>query len=150
MSIPVIRGDILQSDADIIVQQVNCQGVMGAGLAKQIASQYPGVLSPYKKMCNMRDTQNLLGKVLICPTRAGVRIANIFGQDRYGRDGCYTDYAALENGLVAVVRYASRKNLSVAIPHGIGCGLAGGDWTIVSEIINRVFENCPNVMMYQI
>lgn len=38
---PVIRGDILQSDADIIVQQVNCRGVMGAGLAKQIASQYP-------------------------------------------------------------------------------------------------------------
>ncbi len=150
MSIPVIRGDILRSDTDIIVQQVNCQGVMGAGLAKQIASQYPEVLSPYKKMCNMRDTQNLLGKVLICPTRAGVRIANIFGQDRYGRDGCYTDYAALENGLVAVVRYASQKNLSVAIPHGIGCGLAGGDWTIVSEIINRVFENCPNVMMYQI
>ena len=38
---PAIRGDILQSDADIIVQQVNCRGVMGAGLAKQIASQYP-------------------------------------------------------------------------------------------------------------
>ena len=43
MSIPVIRGDILRSDTDIIVQQVNCQGVMGAGLAKQIASQYPEV-----------------------------------------------------------------------------------------------------------
>lgn len=41
MSMPVIRGDILQSDADIIVQQVNCRDVMGAGLAKQIASQYP-------------------------------------------------------------------------------------------------------------
>ena len=72
MNIPVIQGDILRSDADIIVQQVNCQGVMGAGLAKQIASQYPEVLSPYKKMCNTRDTQDLLGKVLICPTRTGV------------------------------------------------------------------------------
>ena len=150
MNIPVIQGDILRSDADIIVQQVNCQGVMGAGLAKQIASQYPEVLSPYKKMCNTRDTQDLLGKVLICPTRTGVRIANVFGQDRYGRDGCYTDYAALENGLAAVVRYASQKNLSIAIPYGIGCGLAGGDWTIVSEIISQVFENCLNVMVYHI
>lgn len=31
-----IKGDILNVTEGIIVQQVNCKGVMGAGLAKQI------------------------------------------------------------------------------------------------------------------
>ena len=32
-------GDILHTEADVICHQVNCKGVMGAGLAKQIRNQ---------------------------------------------------------------------------------------------------------------
>ena len=32
-------GDILHTEADVICHQVNCKGVMGAGLAKQIRYQ---------------------------------------------------------------------------------------------------------------
>lgn len=43
-------GDILHTEADVICHQVNCKGVMGAGLAKQIRNQLlsqnlPGNLS---------------------------------------------------------------------------------------------------------
>ena len=34
--IEYIKGDILNVTEGIIVQQVNCKGVMGAGLAKEI------------------------------------------------------------------------------------------------------------------
>ena len=34
-------GDILHTEADVICHQVNCKGVMGAGLAKQIRNQIP-------------------------------------------------------------------------------------------------------------
>ena len=51
LTIPIRSGNILHSGADIIVQQVNCRGVMGAGLAKQIATRYPDVLAMYKKYC---------------------------------------------------------------------------------------------------
>jgi hypothetical protein len=32
-----------------------------------------------------------------------------------------------------------QMKLSIAIPYGIGCGLADGDWTIVSIMIEEVF-----------
>lgn len=44
MSLCYYNGDILKSKADIICQQVNCKGAMGAGLAKQIKEKYPKVL----------------------------------------------------------------------------------------------------------
>lgn len=31
--------------------------------------------------------------------------------------------------------------MRVAIPYGLGCGLAGGNWNIVYEIIARQFED---------
>lgn len=36
-----IKGDIFQSGADVILHQVNCQGVMGSGVAKQVREKYP-------------------------------------------------------------------------------------------------------------
>ena len=30
-----VSGDLLHADTDVIAHQVNCQGVMGAGLARQ-------------------------------------------------------------------------------------------------------------------
>ena len=41
--IKYIKGDILNVTEGIIVQQVNCFGVMGAGLAKQIRDKWPSV-----------------------------------------------------------------------------------------------------------
>lgn len=38
-----IKGDIFQSSADVILHQVNCQGVMGSGVAKQVREKYPDV-----------------------------------------------------------------------------------------------------------
>lgn len=43
MTIEIIEGNILDYKEDIIVQQVNCRGVMGSGLAKQIMNKYPSV-----------------------------------------------------------------------------------------------------------
>lgn len=37
--------------------------------------------------------------------------------------------------------FASNKNLKIAIPYGIGCGIANGDWNIVYKIIEEVFDD---------
>ena len=83
LTIPIRNGNILHSSADIIVQQVNCRGVMGAGLAKQIATRYPDVLVIYKKYCQEHpNPSSMLGKVLFVETeRTTPIIANIFGQN---------------------------------------------------------------------
>ena len=143
LTIPIRNGNILHSGADIIVQQVNCRGVMGAGLAKQIATRYPGVLAMYKKYCQEHpEPSSMLGKVLFVETERTTPInANIFGQNYYCRKGCFTDYAALEKGLASIVKFAEKDDMRVAIPYGLGCGLAGGNWNIVYGIIARQFED---------
>lgn len=138
--------DILKSGADVICHQVNCLGVMGTGLAKQIREAYPRVFEDYKTFVEAhKDRRALLGKVLYCTTQKGQVIANMFGQLRYGYNGCHTNYKALEACLKSVAEFANGK--TIAIPYKLGCGAGGGDWAIVSRIIFNVFENYEGIVM---
>lgn len=56
-----IKCDIFKSGADIICHQVNCQGVMGSGIAKQVREKYPVVYRDYKRMCDIYAPNALLG-----------------------------------------------------------------------------------------
>ena len=47
--ITVINGDLLSSQEDYICHQVNCMGVMGAGVALQIKKVYPDVYNQYQE-----------------------------------------------------------------------------------------------------
>lgn len=135
------EGDILQSGADVICHQVNCMGVMGGGLARQIRDKYPDVYQQYQSKC---DADNYcLGDVQYCG-EAEVIIANMFAQFGYGRDKQYTDYDALKRCLKNVrgalqIYSHHHSNYRVAFPHGLGCGLAGGDWAIVHGMIDEIF-----------
>lgn len=136
--ISVVKKDLLEMDVDVIAHQVNCQGVMGAGLALQIRNKYPKVYTAYKKYC---PNSKLLGKIQVV-NNGKQFIANLFAQDKYGRDKRYTDYEALKQCFIKLRNYAINNELhSIAIPYGIGCGLAGGDWNTVSKIIKEVFAN---------
>lgn len=144
--IKIVEGNILNATEDIICQQVNCQGVMGAGLAKQIRNKYPEVYPSYKKFCEGCKDNNkrtLLGEIQAINVSDGKVIANLFGQFSYGRDKQYTDYKALKECLEGILKLASmfNDNDSIAIPYEIGCGLAGGSWGIVYKIIEDVFKD---------
>lgn len=45
-----IKGDLLETDAPVIVHGCNCQGVMGSGVAKQIKEKYFTVYEIYRKI----------------------------------------------------------------------------------------------------
>lgn len=138
----VISGDILKSGANVIVHQVNCRGVMGAGLARQIKEKYPEAFTKYKTYCDsFSDKSEMMGTVLFVTCMDGTVIANVFGQLDFGRNGRKTDYHSLKRGLNDVRKYAEKDGLSVAIPHRIGCGLAGGNWNIVYKMITSAFDN---------
>ena len=49
--IKYVKGNILESDAEALVNPVNCVGVMGAGLAKQFKAKYPEMFDKYKELC---------------------------------------------------------------------------------------------------
>ena len=151
--IKTINGNILNATENIICQQVNCMSVMGAGLAKQIINKYPEVHPSYKRFCKGckdNDNRNLLGSIQTIPTADGKVIANLFSQYDYGRDKQHTDYNALRECFRSLLKVSEMFDDSIAIPYGIGCGLAGGDWYVVSNIIEEVFGQYYNVTVYRL
>jgi len=142
--IKIVEGNILNATEDVLCQQVNCQKVMGAGLAKQIRNKYPEVYPSYKRFCEgCKDynRRNLLGEIQTIIVSDGKVIANLFAQYDYGRDKQYTDYDALKICFEGILKLASMFNDTIAIPYGIGCGLAGGDWDVVYKTIEDVFKD---------
>ncbi|MCY9737526.1 macro domain-containing protein [Paenibacillus alvei] len=141
MTIAHAYGDILNAREDIIGHQVNCQGVMGSGLAKQIKDKYPAAYIKYKQVCYKFTPEKMLGCCqLVYDKESDKWIANLFGQLNYGREEqLYTDYSALTAYLWALKNEAISRGLSVALPYNLGCGLANGDWNIVHQIIDAVF-----------
>lgn len=147
-----VFGDILSypdSDKEVIVcHQVNCRGVMGAGLALQIRMAFPDVFENYRRLCFLADKPHkMLGFVQFVPaihhSESGdvtyFNVANVFSQNGYGVNGRYTDYDAMR---AAFTRIAEQyPNATVRIPYRMGCGLGGGNWEIVEDIIRKTLED---------
>ena len=136
-----IKCDIFESGADVICHQVNCQGVMGSGIAKQVREKYPEVFAYYKKVCDEWTTKfgsnSLLGGIQVLPITSGW-IINLFAQDKFGYDGkCYTDYDSLRRCLEKAKDEFPNK--TIAIPYLMGCHRGGGDWNVVYKMIEEVF-----------
>ncbi|MEK4118059.1 macro domain-containing protein [Paenibacillus sp. FSL K6-1566] len=139
--IKMVEGSLLEAAEDILGHQVNCQGVMGSGIAKLLRNKYPSLFPAYKEFCQNHDPHDVLGKCLIVKTD-NKSVANLFGQLNYGRQKVrYTDYEALKESLAALKTEAQKDGLSVALPFNIGCGLANGDWSVVYGIIEDVFHD---------
>lgn len=147
-----LKGDVLTSNADVILHQVNCKGKMGAGLALQIKNKYPFVYKQYAALCaSAARSSDLLGEVLTVPVSDVQSIGNLFAQDGYAFYGyagrCMTDYDALRKCLKTIGR--EYKGKTVALPYLLGCGLAGGDWNIVKEIVEEELKECC-VQIYEL
>ena len=137
-NIKYVNGDILSPNTNrdravVVCHQVNCMGKMGAGLAKQVAATFPGVYSVYKEKCKAFGVKNL-GDIQLCSCEVerGYIIANVFGQENFGREKQHTDYGALR---MAFFKLSRMENTTIRIPYMMGCGLGGGDWRIVLDII---------------
>lgn len=167
MPVKIIDGDLFDTKANYICHQVNCQGKMGSGVAKQIREKFPTVYERYKLKCDdgritMRecgmDKSPLLGQVQIVYKKdylAGddnidhQAICNLFSQDKYGYNGRqYTDYAAFEKCLLQLKRMVPAGE-TIAMPYKIGCGLGGGNWGTVLGIITRVLSDDYTVELWR-
>lgn len=150
----ITHGDVLNTDIKIIAHQVNCKGVMGGGLAKQIKDHYPQVFSEYCAF--VEDCEycgdSPLGTVCCYRVNDSRYIWNVFGQEGYGTDKCYTDYDAVKRAFVDVIEnwrcseHCNWENqIPIAIPCYFGCGLGGGDWSIMKSVLEEI-EKDQNVI----
>ena len=130
-----INDDILNVREGIIAHQVNCKRVAGAGLALQIRSKYPDWYTSY------RNRAPQLGICSLFKVSDTLMIASLYGQYGYGRGTMHTDYRALEDALLNLYIWRDMVSMIISFPFGMGCGLAGGDWDIVSDLIEKYFPN---------
>lgn len=146
------RGNLLESTEGFIAHQVNCKGVMGAGVAKQIKNKIlKDNFQMYKIFCNEHSSDFLLGQVQCIPfaddpTRY---VVNLFGENVPTGKGLDTNYDALKHALSDLYFIAKANHANVAIPAYLGCGLAGGDWNhVYTDLIYPIFGNCDDVILY--
>ena len=138
MTIKYRRANIFHIEAEALVNPVNCQGVMGRGLAAQFKRQYPAMFRDYARACG--QGQLTTGQVHTFPvpgTGYPRYIINLPTKDHW-RDPSRLAY--IETGLQALQLELTRLTIrTVAIPP-LGCGLGGLDWKHVQPLIHGAME----------
>lgn len=138
-----IEGNLLDQKG-ILVHGCNCHGVMGSGVAAGVRSKYPHVFQQYRERYERQGLH--LGEVQLCVAEPGVYLANAMTQFDFGSDKVNADYPAIRECFKKVKLLADALELPVYYPL-IGCGLAGGDWNVVSAIIEEELGDMDHTLV---
>jgi len=139
MGLRIIQGDIIEAEEPLIIHQVNCQDVMGSGVARALYEKWPEVKKSYHEFCSKIPIEDRLGS---CDVAIGgdKYVINAFSQFTFGTSGQHTDYSAVRNCfLLAKVLMHHVGIDTIAIPYNYGCGLGGGDWSVIEGLIEEIF-----------
>jgi len=130
--VKVLVSDIFKSNAQTLVNTVNCVGVMGKGLALEFKKRFPDMYEDYLVRCQRGEVQ--LGKpylykrviapwILLFPTKQDWRSVSRL--------------ADIEEGLKYLEKHYKEWGItSLAVPP-LGCGLGELNWDIVGPTLYR-------------
>jgi len=138
-----IKGDIFNSDAEAIVNTVNCVGVMGRGIALQFKNAYPDNFKAYESACKKGEIQ--IGKMFVFPLEKMVNPKYIinFPTKEHWRSSSRIEF--IKSGLSDLHRVIHEYNIrSICIPP-LGCGLGGLNWHDVRSVIETSLANIQDV-----
>lgn len=141
-------GDLLASGADYICHQVNCRGVMGSGVAKQIKNKWPVVFDLYHERVMCSNISALLGDVQYVDIGNNQTVVNMFAQADYGYNGKrYTSYDAFAQCLQCMSENIP-EDKTIAMPYKIGSDRGGANWNIISNMIEVILGKNHTVFLY--
>lgn len=147
-----VDGDLIDmakaGDFDTIVHGCNCFNVMGAGIALQIAEQFPQALAADTAFYHRHyGSLSQPGKVSLAMARCGdktLRIFNAYTQWRPGKptksgvDSADDRLTWIRMAFMQIRKSTDERN-RIGVPK-IGAGLAGGDWEKIEKIIAEVMH----------
>lgn len=140
MPIQYVSGDIFTNrfGAQALAQGCNCQGSMGAGIAKSFKERYPVMYTEYQHRCRVEPRQFNLGDVFLWKEEGKPAVFNLGTQEQYWH--ARASYEAVEIALTRMRARADEEGIrTIAIPR-IGAGYGGLSWKKVRAIIERVFD----------
>jgi O-acetyl-ADP-ribose deacetylase (regulator of RNase III) len=136
-------GDILASDAEALVNTVNCVGIMGRGIALQFKNAFPENFRTYARACDHHEVQP--GKMLVFENRRinEPKFIINFPTKRHWKGK--SRLADIDAGLEALRTEIEKRGIqSIAIPP-LGSGLGGLNWADVKPRIEAALADLPNV-----
>lgn len=135
-----------QGKFDVIGHGVNCQCVMGAGLAPQMAKAF-GCDTFNLEHYRYKGDVNKLGQIDYAYYK-NLIVVNCYSQYDFAKGSTPpVDYEALTLCFRKINHEFKGKH--IGLPQ-LGCGLAGGSWTVVKEIIQRELKDCRvTVVIYK-
>lgn len=137
------KGDILRSDAEALVNTVNCVGIMGRGIALQFKKAYPANYDAYRAEC---DAKHMMpGKMFVFDTGYITHPKYIinFPTKRHWKGKSRIE--DIEAGLIDLQRVIRERGIrSIAVPP-LGAGLGGLDWTDVRPRIEAALSGMADL-----
>lgn len=138
----VVHGDLLElarrGEFDVIIHGCNCMCEMGKGIALAIKQQFPqAYIADVQTGKGNRLKLGSFSSATVDTGRGSLVVVNAYTQFDFKGKGIQADYAAIRRAMLAIARdFATRR---IGYPK-IGAGLAGGDWSIISAIIDEEFD----------
>ena len=144
-----VKGNLLESNAEALVNTVNTVGVMGKGIALQFREAFPENYRVYKKACLNKELH--VGEILVVEDSnltSGRKLIVNFPTKTHWK--LPSEYSYIEQGLVALRReIVDRKIHSIAIPP-LGSHNGGLDWLCVKHMIETTLSDLEcDIMLYE-
>lgn len=139
------QGNILEENAEALVNTVNCVGVMGKGIALQFKQAFPENFRQYERACRTGEVQP--GRMFTVTTGNLLypRYIINFPTKRHWRGKSKIE--DIKSGLKALIAEVQQLGVSsIAIPP-LGCGNGGLDWAEVKPLIESAFAQLPDVQV---
>lgn len=139
------QGNILEADAEALVNTVNTVGVMGKGVALMFKEAFPDNFTAYKRACDANELNT--GRVFVTERRSLTEpnprwIVN-FPTKQHWRNPTQIEW--VKDGLQDLRAFIVKNSVkSVAVPP-LGCGNGGLAWNDVRPLIEDALGDIPNV-----
>jgi len=131
-------GDMFTSNAQTLVNTVNCVGVMGKGVALKFKECFPEMFNDYVRRCERKAVK--LGEPYVYEDRSGVKIINFPTKDHWRSPSRLCD---IERGLDYLVQHYQAWNITSMSMPPLGCGNGGLEWSEVGPLIYRKLHELP-------
>ena len=138
-----VAGNLIEADAEALVNSVNTVGVMGKGVALQFKQAFPDNYKEYLRACKHGEVQP--GRIFVHKTGGltNPRYILNFPTKRHWKGK--SRMSDIESGLDALVKVIQERGItSVAVPP-LGCGNGGLLWQDVLPKIEAAFRRVPEV-----